>query len=213
MISTLFVTVSIVKNSDQIAINILREESINLIQECQQQNGIRNKNSLQKERLEYLNSQKINDFLNSIIQLTEYLEQIITNISEYIKKLNNSFNYFYQQQQQYIIQYKHLFKYKLIRQDYCIKSFLQQRQLLQYHRLIQICSKLQIIYLDGKQEQGIEIIDKPIQSDLKNHLFLWYKVCGYNHYFRQNISYSTQSCLFLMLERQIKNMQIKGICF
>ncbi|CAD8196443.1 unnamed protein product [Paramecium octaurelia] len=54
--------------------------------------GISFKYSLQKERIASLNSQQINDDLNSNIKLIEYKQSITPIISDQIQKLNNTFN-------------------------------------------------------------------------------------------------------------------------
>ncbi|CAD8091217.1 unnamed protein product [Paramecium primaurelia] len=133
---------------------ITKIESVNQ-QFSQLQSGIRKKYSLQNERLKYLNSQQINDFLNSFIQFTEYKEQIIANISEQIQNLNNSFYNFYQQLQLSSINY-----YQINDQNSTTKD---------------CCNQGYQLYLDGKYDQAIEILDKSIQQDPKDHLSLWCK--------------------------------------
>ncbi|CAD8161827.1 unnamed protein product [Paramecium pentaurelia] len=122
----------------------------------QLKSGIKNKYSLVKERLVHLNSQQINDFLNSITKFGEYKQSIKSIISEQIKKLSNSFNNLCQQLQLSSINYYQI-------DDKHIK--LSKELYEQGYQL----------YFNSKFDQAIEIFDKSIESDLNNHLSLWCK--------------------------------------
>ncbi|CAD8151546.1 unnamed protein product [Paramecium pentaurelia] len=73
-----------------------QEESVNQ-SFSQLKIGIRQKYQLYQQKLILLNSQSINDFLNSTIKFNEYKQSITTIILEQNKKLTNSFNNLYQQ--------------------------------------------------------------------------------------------------------------------
>ncbi|CAD8213469.1 unnamed protein product [Paramecium pentaurelia] len=59
--------------------------------------GIRQKYSLQNEQLVNLNSQQLNDYLNSTVNLIEYKQSITAIISDYTKKITHQFNILYEQ--------------------------------------------------------------------------------------------------------------------
>ncbi|CAD8204354.1 unnamed protein product [Paramecium pentaurelia] len=107
--------------------------------------GIRQKYQLYQERLVLLNSQQINDFLNSTIKFNEYKQSITTIILEQTKKLTHSFNNLYQQLQ--------------------LSSF-------NYYQNDDNCYQL---YLEDKYEQAIVILDKSIQYNPNNYNSLWCK--------------------------------------
>ncbi|CAK76385.1 unnamed protein product (macronuclear) [Paramecium tetraurelia] len=115
--------------------------------------GIKHKYSLLKERLQHLNQNQINDFFNSIIKFTEYKQSITTIISEWTKKLTNSFNNLYEQLQLSSINY-----YQNSEENIKLSK-----------ELYEIGYKL---YIDDKYNQAIVIFDKSIQQDPNNHLSL-----------------------------------------
>ncbi|CAD8171796.1 unnamed protein product [Paramecium octaurelia] len=117
--------------------------------------GIRNKYSVLKEKLLNLNQQQINDFLNSIIQFTEYKQLITTIVSEQIKKLNNTFNNLYGQLQ--------------------LSSFNYQIQDNNIKLSKEFDERGYQLYMDDKYNQAIELFDKSIQSDPNNHFSLQLK--------------------------------------
>ncbi|CAD8116737.1 unnamed protein product [Paramecium primaurelia] len=123
---------------------------------CQLKMGIRQKYQLYQQKLVLLNSQQINDFLNSTIKFNEYKQSITTIIVEQTKKLTNSFNNLYQQLQLSSFNY-----YK--NDDNCIKI---SEELYQ---------KGYQLYMEDKYEQAIAILDKSIQQNLNNHNSLWCK--------------------------------------
>ncbi|CAD8051969.1 unnamed protein product [Paramecium primaurelia] len=118
--------------------------------------GIRQKYQLYQQKLILLNSQQINDFLNSTIKFNEYKQSITTIFLEQTKKLTNSFNNLYQQLQ--------LSSFNYYQND---------------NNCIQISEELYQkgyqLYQEDKYEQAIVILDKSISQNPNNHISLWCK--------------------------------------
>ncbi|CAD8209482.1 unnamed protein product [Paramecium pentaurelia] len=113
-------------------------------------------NKLIEQRLILLNSQQINDYLNSTIQFKEYQQSITKIISEQTNKLNHSFNNLYQQ-------------LKLSQFNYCQIDY----------NSIQLSNQLfnegYNLYWEDKYLEAIELLDQSIQQDPNNHQSLWCK--------------------------------------
>ncbi|CAD8106176.1 unnamed protein product [Paramecium primaurelia] len=118
--------------------------------------GISYKYSLSKERLVNLNSQQINDFLNSTIKFAEYKESIINIISDQIVKLTNNLNNLYDQLN--IVSFNY---YQISSNDIKLSK--------------QIYAKCQDLIQENKFKESIQLLDKSIQLDLNNYQALWCK--------------------------------------
>ncbi|CAD8196467.1 unnamed protein product [Paramecium octaurelia] len=112
--------------------------------------GIKLKYSLQKERLINLNSQQLNDYLNSTIKFMEYKHSITTIISDQAKKLNHTFNNIYEQLQLLSLNYYQI-------DDNSIK---QSEKLY---------DKGYDLYQKYKYTEAIDILDISIQQNPKNY--------------------------------------------
>ncbi|CAD8213923.1 unnamed protein product [Paramecium pentaurelia] len=122
----------------------------------QYKQGINRKYSLLKERLLQLNSQQINDFLNSTITFTEYKQSITTIISDKIKNLDDTFNNLYDQLQLLSFDY-----YQINDNEIKLSK--------------QMCNQGINVAQEQKYDESIQLLDKSIQLDPNNQEALWRK--------------------------------------
>ncbi|CAD8089914.1 unnamed protein product [Paramecium primaurelia] len=118
--------------------------------------GIRNKYSLQKEKLVKLNSLQINDYLNSTVKLIEYKQSITEILQEPIKKLTDSFKNLYQQLQLSQFNYYQI-------DDNSIKLSKE------------LYDKGYDLYWKQKYDKAIQLFDESILQNQNNYQSLWCK--------------------------------------
>ncbi|CAD8214064.1 unnamed protein product [Paramecium octaurelia] len=115
--------------------------------------GIKKKYSLQMERLCHLNTQQVNDFLNSTIKLSDQKQSLTTILVGQMKTLTHSFDNLSEQLQLSSINY-----YQIDDND---------KQLSK-----ELYDKGYKLYLDFKYQEATEQLDKSIQFDNENLLSL-----------------------------------------
>ncbi|CAD8119577.1 unnamed protein product [Paramecium primaurelia] len=155
--------------------------------------GIIQKYQLYKQRLILLNSQQINDYLNSTIQFKEYQQSITKIISEQTNKLNHSFNNLYQQ--------LNLSQFNYYQID---NNSIQLSK--------QLYDKGYKLYWEDKYLEAIEVLNQSIQQDPNNHQSLWCKgdsLRGLNKY-EDAITWYDKA--LIIDTKHVDSLCGKGIC-
>ncbi|CAD8214619.1 unnamed protein product [Paramecium octaurelia] len=133
--------------------------------------GIRQKSSLQKERIINLNSKQIYDYLNSTLKLIEYKQSITTIISDQTMKLTDKFDNLYQQLQLSSFNYQQiddrLYSKELYNQDKITEAIDILDPSIQQNPNNLYGAKMKIV--DNQQEhEAISQLDKALAIDPKH---------------------------------------------